>query len=319
MEDRVDKFLTELEAEIGAQARLGSLRPSLEAAQDAAGLLAGRLDVLSAEGVSFESLTSGVLRALAEEIRAFTGLDRLQQLAEKASALLMLVDDGMVDGDALRLRRAIERAELASASASPSPDVRAQDVEIDPRLVRVRCTTCSARVVGRRRPATTWEQMAEILSDHYATAHGRADIQLGALLGEAREVLRGGAHSVLELGQFTFTTLDVDDVGPTPNPTRDESGPAAPTESTAVANRTNAKPSKAFHDRAAQWKALPIGTRFARRSDPSITGEIVEGHGFLVQGRHYPFTGRGAPLSAAGGDISGTSENGWVTWVRIDE
>lgn len=102
----------------------------------------------------------------------------------------------------------------------------------------------------------------------------------------------------------------------------DEVGDTVPAplgRSAADAPRVSGRPVKANHDRAEQWRALPIGTRFARRSDPSITGEIVKDHGFLVQERLYPFKGRGAPLSAAGGDISGTSGNGWLTWVRIDD
>lgn len=126
--------------------------------------------MLAAEGISFESLTSDDVRAFTDEIHAFTGLDRLRQLTNSASALLRLVDDGIVDGDAPRLRRAVERAEIATATAVAVPEIA--DEEVDPSLVRVRCATCSARVVGRRRPATTWEQMAEILSDHSSGAHG---------------------------------------------------------------------------------------------------------------------------------------------------
>jgi len=73
-----------------------------------------------------------------------------------------------------------------------------------------------------------------------------------------------------------------------------------------------------MHDRARQWESLPIGTRFARRGDPTTVGEIVANHDFLVDGTLYRYSGKGSPLSAAGVAISGSSENGWRTWIQLD-
>jgi len=165
---------------------------------------------------------------------------------------------------------------------------------------------------------SSWDALYAALVRHEVDAHDGEEVdRLESSVSTVGSHFGNGGQPV-EVGRYSLTTaLHSSDDSEDPSVTATVAGEPTRGRSskTAVARRSG----KANHDRAAQWVALPIGTRFVRRSDPSIVGEIVVDHGFRVNGVVYPFGGRGAPLSAAGVAISGTSENGWVTWTMVSD
>ncbi len=114
MSDRVEKFVAEFEHAIDAQARQGQNQAALELAGVAAQRLERALDQLAAAGITPAAVSIDDLQALRAELTPSTDQADLRPLIDNAKALLVVVEDGIVDGDAARLRAALGRATAVS-------------------------------------------------------------------------------------------------------------------------------------------------------------------------------------------------------------
>lgn len=110
MNESVERFIEEFEDAIEAGARRSDRKRVVDRAIGQVERLADSLDRLAGSGLVTAAVTSDDLRALIDELSNDQSRPDLAKLAAKASALVTVVEEGIVDGDVARLRAALARA-----------------------------------------------------------------------------------------------------------------------------------------------------------------------------------------------------------------
>lgn len=116
MSERVDKFVEELEDAIDSHARASERKQIISRVVRDAERLAELLDSLAGSGLPTTSVTPDDLRTLREELEGREP-EELEPLALKARALLTVVEEGLVEGDAERLKAVLSRVDEVARSA----------------------------------------------------------------------------------------------------------------------------------------------------------------------------------------------------------
>lgn len=198
MSDRVDGFLDEFEMALEACRRRSESTRILERAIRQARQLASTLESLASSGLVAASVTSKALEALCSELSGLETSPDLEPLIANAKALLVVVEDGIIDGDADRLRRTLARA--GELTHVPRQKRGAYGRPLSP-PVRVRCTTCDDVVVGRRQGAANWSNVVGVLRNHEHDRHGGYGAELRDSLARSRRRLDQGEDDV-EAGRY---------------------------------------------------------------------------------------------------------------------
>ncbi|MGQ0823742.1 MAG: hypothetical protein ACT4OX_01715 [Actinomycetota bacterium] len=199
MTDKVEKFVNEFEAAIDAVARNTSSKRSVDLARRHATQLAASLEGLAAAGLTTAAVTSDDLEALDAELTAVREAPQLDPMIEKAKALVTVVEDGLVDADATRLRAALKRSEELTRT---SGRVRGEGQPRLAKAVRARCSSCDDIIVGRRREgALNWNALTKSIRDHERDHHGGYSEDLRDDLRRARGRLDAG-DSPVEAGRY---------------------------------------------------------------------------------------------------------------------
>ena len=110
MTDRIEKFVEEFEAAIETHVRHSDTKRSTAAAVRQSARLAELLAQLSSVGLVTTAVTQDDLRALCDELTEAGAVPELEPMIAHARALLTVIEDGLVDGDAERLRVAVARS-----------------------------------------------------------------------------------------------------------------------------------------------------------------------------------------------------------------
>jgi hypothetical protein len=131
MSDRVEKFVAEFEAAIDRRSAQIEHKAEKARVLRAGQLLGQSLDELAKTGFVVQSITRDDVRALEEELAAVDEPTDLRPLVENARALLVVVEDGIVEGDTPRLRAALGRAEAISQSIKQPVKRSARSAPLD--------------------------------------------------------------------------------------------------------------------------------------------------------------------------------------------
>lgn len=193
MTDRVEKFLSEFESAIDTAGRQRQASRDVATAERVARQLADLLDQLASIGVFPSTVPPEDVRALADELGSVRTSVNLVPLIDNGRALVTVIEDGIVDGDLVRLRAALSKAE----ALNEPPRARGEGQTRLATPVRVRCATCDEVVVGRRRAgALNWNAVTKELRDHERERHGGYSVEARDALRDALGVVRAGEHEV---------------------------------------------------------------------------------------------------------------------------
>jgi hypothetical protein len=204
MTDSVDQFLKEFERAVRERARHVETKSLIAAVNRQSSRLADMLDELKSTGFDLRSVTPDDLRSLVEEASNIGDSDDWRSLIRDARALLQVLDNGIVAGDAGRLRAALELAEDLERTASKEPGGR---IHL-PRPVRVACATCDDVVAGSGPTgAANWNGIMKRLRDHERDRHGEYSGETRESLGRAREKLTIPGEEAIEAGRYSFVRL----------------------------------------------------------------------------------------------------------------
>jgi hypothetical protein len=202
--DSVDQFLKGFERAVKDRVRQTETRSLITLATRQSSRLADMLDDLQGTGFELRSVTPDDLRSLEGELASIGNADHWRSLVRDARALLQVLDNGIVDGDAERLRAALELAEDLERTVSRRAGGRIRL----PRPVRVACATCNDVVVGRRPTgASNWNGVMKRLRAHERDRHGGYKSETRDDLGRAREDLLVSDEETVEAGRYLFTQL----------------------------------------------------------------------------------------------------------------
>ncbi len=177
MSDRVEKFVAEFEHAIDAQARQRDHQATLELAIVAAQRLERALEQLADAGIAPTAMSLDDLQALRRELAPAAEQVDLRPLIDNAKALLVVVEDGIVDGDAARLRSALGRATAVSQlAARPTPaGARSPRLKIDDVVAQLPDGPFTVRDLAERidRPiATTRNYLDRLVEQRLARVTG---------------------------------------------------------------------------------------------------------------------------------------------------
>ena len=202
MTDRVEKFTQEFESAIDTHRRFASDRSTIAAAKREAGQLASTLDRLALAHGAATTLSPSDLRTLHDELEAM-GPPPLDQLLANARALLQVVDDGIIDGDATLLRALLAEAEAISPVRQRDRSSGQTHLDTPAKAI---CLECDDLLVGRRQPALNWNAITKVIRDHSRDCHGGHTDEIRDQMSQALRDLRTGKE-VVTAGRYRIGQL----------------------------------------------------------------------------------------------------------------
>jgi hypothetical protein len=196
--DRSQDIVEGIEGALETRARAYQSKRYVDLAVRQSSQLAESLERLAAAGLVTALVTPEDLLALRDELSAFQKAPRLEPLIASVTSLLAIAGDELVEGDAARLRAALNRAqEVVNSTERP----RAEGQPQLPTPVRVRCTSCDDIVVGRRSAALNWHAVTKQVRDHERDRHGGYSEELRDDLRRAHDRLNAG-EKLVEAGRY---------------------------------------------------------------------------------------------------------------------
>lgn len=202
MPDRVDKFIEDFQSAIDARRRYSKDSQLITGTTRRATKLAADLDRLARIQGMPRMMDPADLRALAEELTAWQQQPALDSLVTNGRALLRLVEDGIIDGDAVRIQALLAEAESVSRLGKKLPPSGPRRLNTH---AKARCMDCQSDLIGRG-GSVNWGLIAKRIRDHEREQHGTYTSALGDELRRGLQGLRGGSTRVkagrYEVGQL---------------------------------------------------------------------------------------------------------------------
>lgn len=201
--DRVEKFIEEFGLAIDASRSHATDSALINAAAREAAQLAETLERLSQRQGALSSVSAADLRSLQEELSSLRQTPSLEGLLTNGRALLQVVEDGIIDGDANRLRSLLTEAESLSGPRNRSRAPGQIHLEVP---AKARCVECDDLLVGRRQPALNWNAITKVIRDHERDRHGGYSEELRDELSQGLRRLREG-DAIVTAGRYKIGVL----------------------------------------------------------------------------------------------------------------
>lgn len=201
--NRVDEFTEQFESVIAEHRLYVESLPLLDSASRQAARLGDTLEQLADSAGVMKSVSPADIRSLQQELSSLKPASGLEGHVTKARALLQVIDDGLVDGDATRLRLLMAEAE----SISPARTRTRSSAQIHlPTPARARCVECDSVIVGMRQAAGNWNAITKVIRDHERDVHGAYSEALRDELTDGLARLRAG-EALVVAGRYEIGSL----------------------------------------------------------------------------------------------------------------
>ncbi|MGE3327158.1 MAG: hypothetical protein AB7N61_17335 [Acidimicrobiia bacterium] len=202
MTDRIESFIEEFEQMLALHQQMPNAVAKLADAADAAGRLADRIEWLIVNGVDLVSVSPSSLRGLRDELVLLQSRPRLDTMIKNGEALIQLIDQRFIEGDATRIRDLLSRAGSVSRRVV---EQRGGQPEFEG-SAQARCADCDSLIAGHHGPTRTWAAITKAVRIHERAQHGDLLPELRDALPLCRHALNSG-EAIAEFGRYQIGQL----------------------------------------------------------------------------------------------------------------